>query len=217
MFEVGYFQLIIGLLGCTSIVNQGKYVYDFWDFLPLHVLPFHFWSLIAQLVKNLHAMQEALVQFLGWKDPFEKKMATHSSTLAWKIPWMEEPSRLQSMGSRGFGHNWATSLSLLCCAEAFQFDVVPFIDSFVAFLLESALKFQCQDLCQLIAYFFFPRSFVVIGLQSLSRIRLFATPWTAVCQASLFITNSWSLLKPRFIKSVMPSNHLILCHPFLQP
>ena len=65
--------------------------------------------------------------------------------------------------------------------------------------------------------FFFPRSFVVTGLQSLSHIRLFATPWTAVCKASLFITNSRSLLKLRSIKSVMPSNHLILCHPFLQP
>ena len=46
-------------------------------------------------------MQEALVQFLGWEDTLEKEMATHSSTLAWKIPWKEEPGRLQSMGSLG--------------------------------------------------------------------------------------------------------------------
>ena len=52
-------------------------------------------------------------------------------------------------------------------------------------------------------------------LQSLSRVRLFATPWTAACQASLSITNSWSLLKIMSIQSVMPSNHLILCHPLL--
>ena len=55
------------------------------------------------------------------------------------------------------------------------------------------------------------------SVQSLSRVRLFATPWTAACQASLSITNSRSLLKLISIKSVMPSNHLILCHPLLLP
>ena len=58
--------------------------------------------LIAQLVKNLPAMQE-LVQFLGWEDPLEKEMATHSSILAWKTPWTEEPGGLQSMGSQRVG------------------------------------------------------------------------------------------------------------------
>ena len=57
-------------------------------------------SLIAQLVKNLPAMQETPVRFLGQEDPLEKDMATHSSILAWKIPWTEEPCRLQSMGSQ---------------------------------------------------------------------------------------------------------------------
>ena len=60
-------------------------------------------SLVAQLVKNLPAMQETWVQFLGWEDPLEKEMATHSSILAWKIPWMEEPGGLQSMGSLRVG------------------------------------------------------------------------------------------------------------------
>ena len=56
------------------------------------------------------------------------------------------------------------------------------------------------------------------AVQSVSRVCLFATPWTAARQASLSITNSWSLLKLMFIESVMPSNHLILCHPlFLLP
>ena len=55
-------------------------------------------SLIVQLVKNLPAMQETRVQFLGWEDPLEKETATHSSILAWRIPWMEEHSGLQSMG-----------------------------------------------------------------------------------------------------------------------
>ena len=58
-------------------------------------------SLVAQLVKTLPAMQETLVQFLSREDPLEKEMATHSSTLAWNIPWTEEPGRLQSMGLQG--------------------------------------------------------------------------------------------------------------------
>ena len=55
-------------------------------------------TLIAQSVKNLPAMQETRVQFLGQEDPLEKKTAAHSSILAWRIPWTEEPGRLQSMG-----------------------------------------------------------------------------------------------------------------------
>ena len=67
---------------------------------------------MAQTVKRLPAMREAWVQSLGQEDPLEKEMATHSSTLAWKIPWTEELDRLQSMGSQRVGHDWATSLSL---------------------------------------------------------------------------------------------------------
>ena len=55
-------------------------------------------SLVAQRVKCLPEMQETWVQSLGWEDPLEKEMATQSSILAWKIPWMKEPGRLQSMG-----------------------------------------------------------------------------------------------------------------------
>ena len=99
-------------------------------------------SLVAQMVKNLSAMWEIQVWSLDEEDPWEKGMATHSSilawripwtqepgglqflgsqnqtvathssTLAWRIPWTQEPGRLQSMGSQGVGHNWATSLSL---------------------------------------------------------------------------------------------------------
>ena len=53
---------------------------------------------VAQLIKNLPAMQETWVQSLGWEDPLEKEMATHSSILAWRIPWTEKPDGLQSMG-----------------------------------------------------------------------------------------------------------------------
>ena len=69
-------------------------------------------SLIAQSVKNLSAMQETQVWFLGRKEPLEKERTTHFSTLAWKIPRAEEPGRLQSTGSLRVGHDWATSLSL---------------------------------------------------------------------------------------------------------
>ena len=66
--------------------------------------------LVAQMVKHLPTMQETQVRSLGWEDPLEKEMASHSSTLAWKIPWTEERGRLQSMGSQRVGHDWATSL-----------------------------------------------------------------------------------------------------------
>ena len=60
---------------------------------------------MAQTVKNLPAMQETRVLSLGWKDPLEKGMATHSSILAWRIPQTEEHAELQSMGSQEVGHN----------------------------------------------------------------------------------------------------------------
>ena len=63
------------------------------------------YSLVAQMVKHLPEMQETQVQFLGREDSLEKEMATHSSTVAWKIPWMEEPDRQQSMGSQRVGHD----------------------------------------------------------------------------------------------------------------
>ena len=65
-----------------------------------------FWaSLVAQRLKHLPGMQETRVQSLGQEDPLEKEMATHSSILAWRIPWREEPGRLQSTGSQRVGHD----------------------------------------------------------------------------------------------------------------
>ena len=60
---------------------------------------------MAQWLKRLPAMQETCVRSLGWEDPLEKDMATHSSILAWRIPWTEEPGGLQSKGSQRVGHN----------------------------------------------------------------------------------------------------------------
>ena len=68
-------------------------------------------SLVAQMVKHLSTMWETRVRSLGWEYPLEKEMAIHPSPIAWRIPWTEEPGRLQSMGSQTVRHNSMTSLS----------------------------------------------------------------------------------------------------------
>ena len=67
-------------------------------------------SLVAQMVTNLPAMQESWVWSLDQEDPLEKGMGIHSSILAWRIPWTEEPDGLQSMALQRVGHNWATNI-----------------------------------------------------------------------------------------------------------
>ena len=64
-------------------------------------------SLVAQMVKNPPAMLETWVRSLGWEDPLEEGLAIHSSILAWRIPWTEEPGRLQSIGLQKVGHDWS--------------------------------------------------------------------------------------------------------------
>ena len=72
----------------------------------IYILVAKLWaSFIALLVKNLPAMQETQVRFLSWEDPLEKEMATHSSILAWNIPWTEKPGGLQSMGLQRVRHD----------------------------------------------------------------------------------------------------------------
>ena len=77
-----------------------------------HSQSFSWASLVAQIVKCLPTLQETWVWSLGQENPLEKEMVIHSSSLAWKIPWIEEPGRLQSVGSQRVRHNWVTSLSL---------------------------------------------------------------------------------------------------------
>ena len=83
-------------------------------FSQLFLCRFNFWESVqmAQRIKRLPAMQETQVRSLGWEDPLEKEMATHSSILAWRIPWTEEPGGLQSMGSQRVRNDWVTSHSL---------------------------------------------------------------------------------------------------------
>ena len=86
-------------------------------FIRLTDLPTSLWRfrdfLVAQTVKNLPAMQETRVRSLGRKDPLEKGMTIHSSILAWRIPWTEDPGWLQSMGSQRVRHDWATNTHTL--------------------------------------------------------------------------------------------------------
>ena len=102
-------------------------------------------SLVAQMVKCLPAMRETWVRSLGREDPMEKKMATHPSTLAWKIPWTKEPDRLQSMGLQRFGYGWATSLSLnssRCWASFhFLFAIVMCLLALLLFFAKESVQF----------------------------------------------------------------------------
>ena len=116
-------------LSCVSSDNHFAFLHFFlggwsWSLPPIwchkppsiclsNLIPWIYLSLllVAQTVKHLSTMQETRVRSLSWEDPLEKEMAIHSRTIAWKIPWTEEPGRLQSMGSQRVRHDWATSLS----------------------------------------------------------------------------------------------------------
>ena len=78
-------------------------------------------SLVARVVKNLPAMQETQVRSLSREYPLEKRMATHSSILAWRIPWTEEPSGLCSMGLQTVGHDWTTNIFTLLHSPCLRF------------------------------------------------------------------------------------------------
>ena len=80
------------------------------------------------LLKRLPAMQETWVRSLGWEDPLEKEMATHSSILAWRIPWMEEPGGLQSTGLQRVGHDWATSLHFMNILYFWYTEICRFLE-----------------------------------------------------------------------------------------
>ena len=102
--------------GITRINHRVTKGWKIWEKVTLKTmrrLSYMWASLVAQMVKHLPAMQETRVQSLGQEDPLEKEMATYSSTLAWKIPWMAEPGGLQSMGSQRAGHDWVTSLHFI--------------------------------------------------------------------------------------------------------
>ena len=95
---------------CISRIGRRTlYPCTTWEAILFNVMHYYWSSLVAQRVRRLPVMQETWVRSLGQEDPLEKEMATHSSTLAWKILWTEKPGRLQSMGSQRVRHDWATS------------------------------------------------------------------------------------------------------------
>ena len=111
--------------------------------------------LVAQMVKCLPAMWETWVLSLGQEDPLEKEMATQSNTLAWKILWMEEPSRLQSVGSQRVGHDWPISLVIRSYRTIIQALKSPSSVSIIYFELTCNLSF-------LISFSFFLSNFKII-------------------------------------------------------
>ena len=119
----------------------------------------HFWvpmSLVSGKAKNLPAMQEPQVQPLGREDPLEKKIASHSSILAWRIPWMEEPDRLEYMGSQRIRHDWATNIHTHTHTHLWNlnFTKFPTIKIPLAYLLHitfktpEAISWNTQHICQ---------------------------------------------------------------------
>ena len=101
--------LIVVLIRVSLMISDTIFSYGL-DFLNL-ITNIRGDSLVAQMVKRLLTMWETQVQSLGWEDPLEKEMATHSRTLAWKIPWTEELGRLQSMGSKSW--TWLSNFTSL--------------------------------------------------------------------------------------------------------
>ena len=90
-----------------------------------HCLAFKWASLVAQMVRRLPAMRETWVWSLGWEDPLKKEMATQSSTLAWRIPWMEEPGGLQSWGRKACRHGHNIPINSRPSIHKFSFQAFP--------------------------------------------------------------------------------------------
>ena len=156
---------------------------------------------MAQRLKHLPAMWETWVRSLGWENPLEKEMATHSSTLAWWIPWTEEPGGLQSTGSQRVGHDWETSLHFTMGL----FFCVFYSVALVCLSAAAAKSLQsCPTLCDPIdgsppgspipgilqtrtlewgAISFSNASKWKVKVKSLSHVRPSVTPWTAAYQA----------------------------------
>ena len=99
-------NLFHNFLQDEDAVQSSKFTHS--DLINFSYSSLEWISLVAQTVKHLPTMWETRVWSLGWEDPLEKETATHSSTHAWKIPWTEEPDRLQSMGLQRVRYDWVT-------------------------------------------------------------------------------------------------------------
>ena len=139
-------------------------------------------SLVAQMVKPLSTMRETRVRALAWEDPLEKEMAIHSSSIAWKIPWTEEPGRLQSMGSQRVRHDWVTSLSLSLSLSRKSDSFSPTSQQIYILLLRNH-KVQ----------FFFKKIFVyyflfLTALCSMQNLSCLTRDWTWALASGVLIT-----------------------------
>ena len=104
-------------------LNQLIYFKSTWIYIYIFFLILMGSSLSSQMVKNQASIQETRVQSLGWEDPLEKGMATHSSSLAWRIPWTEELATVQSMWWQTVRHNWAAMCYALSCLSRNYFNI----------------------------------------------------------------------------------------------
>ena len=128
-------------------------------------------------------MQETWVWSLGREDPLEKEMATHSSILAWRIPWMEEPGGLQSMGSQRVGHDWATSLHFstslqifMCCIFiTIQFLIIKFIFYFCPWLILFRSLFFFISLIWIFSVYFTCTDLIVLWSENVLSLVLILT------------------------------------------
>ena len=139
-------------------------------------------SLIAQLVKNLPAVQETRVPFLGWEDPPEKEMATHSSILAWRIPRTEEPGGLQSTGSQ-------------------ESDTTQKLNHYHYLVISSGLYCVCVLFCLLY--------FASCGLSQ--KIQGFCLPWKNLSQPSLSLVVSLSIISLCILNIVFKFSVSVCC------
>ena len=185
-------------------------------------------SLFHRLPKQVLSVHRITKKRTGLGLDVEKEMATHSNVLAWRIPGTEEPSGLPSMGSHRVGHDWSDLAAAAAGLDETLDHLWSLRGSSQQYFSTSLYCIECtlqirdtnSSFCNVVSIsisLWHPQE-KGFSVQLLSHIWLFAVPRTTACQASLSITNSWSLLKLMSIESVMPSNHLILCCPlFLLP
>ena len=149
-------------------------------------------SLVAQMVKNLPAMQETWVQSLGQEDSLEKEMATHSSILAWRIPWTEESGGSIVLGSQWVGQNWATNTSLYWYLSTIYLN---FLQKILSILLKKKNSSSCLSLWYsislesaifLLLYWFLPFD---MGERNFS-FHFFESKWKTVRLGQNSLTNN---------------------------
>ena len=170
-------------------------------------------SLVAQTVKHLPKMREIRIQSLGQKDPLEKEMATHSSTLAWKIPRTEEPGGLQTMGSQRVGHDWVTSFSLFSLSLLLKDTEIQSKSSDV-FLVCIFMKFSVAFKILQPHCFFFLLLFHSIMNFGLLIMWGYLTNWTIFPVPVQWLLNlPWLVFWLSFLNSsCLPTSSIALCY-----